>query len=147
MNDYEEFKINIFETYSFTRLVNTQNLEFYFILGINNTRNFNEVWDGRLTEVLGYLVMHSDIQKDKQINYIYLIEDENKNFREITLHTKMFASEMHTSSFEFDMADDENFIIKKTNVYQKGLLNEDIGDFINKIVNEDIPEIDLNELT
>ena len=148
MNDYEEFKMNNFETYSFTRLVRTQNLEFFFILGKNNIRNFNEYWDGRSTEVLGYLVMYSDIQKEKQVNYIYLIEDENKDFQDIILHTKMFVNEMNTySSTFFDMGDDENFIIKITNVYQKGLPKEEIGDFIKKIVNEDIPEIGLNEIT
>lgn len=148
MHDYEEFNMKSFETYSFTRLVRTQNLEFFFILGKNKIRNFTEYWDGRSTEVLGYLVMYSDIQKDKQMNYIYLIEDENKDFRDITLHTKMFVNEMYTYlSTGFDMGDDENFIIKKTNVYQKGLLKKDVGDFIKKIVNEDIPEIDLNEIT
>lgn len=146
MHDYEEFNMNVFETYSFTRLVRTQNFEFYFILGQNDARNFNECWDGRSTEVLGYLVMYSDIQNDKQMNYIYLIEDKNKDFQDVTLHTKMFVNEMHTYLLSFDMGDDENFIIKKTNVYQKGLLIEDIGDFIKKIVNEDIPKIVLNEI-
>jgi len=90
--------------------------------------------------------MYSDIQNDKQMNYIYLIEDKNKDFQDVTLHTKMFVNEMHTYLLSFDMGDDENFIIKKTNVYQKGLLIEDIGDFIKKIVNEDIPKIVLNEI-
>jgi len=147
MNDYKEFKMNNFETYSFTRLVRTQSLEFFFILGKNNIRNFNEYWDGRSTEVLGYLVMYSDIQKDKQMNYIYLIEDENKDFQDIILHTKMFVNEMYTYLLSFDMGDDENFIIKKTNVYQKGLLQKDIDDFIKKIINEDIPEIALFDIT
>lgn len=146
MHDYEEFNMNDFETYSFTRLVRTQNFEFYFILGQNDVRNFNECWDGRLTEVLGYLVMYSDIQNDKQMNYIYLIEDENKDFQDITLHTRIFVNEMYTYLWSFDMGDDENFIIKKTNVYQKGLLEENIGDFIKKIVTEDISEIALNEI-
>ncbi|WP_153722325.1 hypothetical protein [Sporosarcina cascadiensis] len=146
MHDYKEFYINSFETYSFTRLVRTQNFEFYFILGRNDVRNFNECWDGRLTEVLGYLVMYSDVQNDKQISYIYLIEDENKDFLDITLHTRMFVNEMYTYLMNFDMGDDENFIIKKTNVYQKELLEENIGEFIKKVVDEDIPEIALNEI-
>lgn len=147
MNDYEDFKMNDFETYIFTRLVSTQHVEFFFILGVNEARNFTEDWDGRLTEVLGYLVLYSDQNEDKQTNFIYLIEDEHKNFQEIILHTKMFTVEMHTP-FEFlDMADDENFIIQKTNVYQKGLLKEEIGDFIKKIVGKDIPEVDLHDLT
>ena len=121
-----------------------QSLEFFFILGINGARDFNEYWDGRLTEVLGYLVMYSDIQKDEQINFIYLIEDENKNYQDIILYTKKFASEMHTYPYQFDM---EDFIIKKTNVYQRGLLKQDIVNFMKKIVNEDIPEIVLNKIT
>lgn len=89
--------------------------------------------------------MYSDIQKDKQLNYIYLIEDENKDFQDIILHTKMFVNEMYTYLYTgFDMGDDENFIIKKTNVYQKGLLQEELDDFIKKIIDGDIPEIGLN---
>lgn len=49
-------RMNEYETYSFTRIIRTQSLEFYFILGVNEVQNFEEHWDGRLIEVLGYLV-------------------------------------------------------------------------------------------
>ncbi len=124
MFDNKEFKMNNFETYSFTRLVRTQHLEFFFILGKNDIRNFNESWDDRSTEVLGYLVMYSDIRNNKQMNYIYLIEDENKDFKDITLHTKMFVSEMSTYLSSFDMGDDENFIIKKPMCIKKDCLKK-----------------------
>lgn len=127
-------------------MVRTQHLEFFFILGKNNIRNFSEYWDGRSTEVLGYLVIYLDIRNNKQTNYIYLIEGENKDFKDITLHTKMFVSEMSTYLSSFDMGDDENFIIKKPMYIKKGLLKEEIGDFVKKIINEDIPEIKLNEI-
>lgn len=144
MNDYEEFQMNVFETFSFTRLVRAQNFEFYFILGINEAHNFNEVWDGRLIEVVGYLVMYSPTEKDKEINYIYLIEDKSKNYQDIILHTKMFTSDMYTYLDGFDR--EEGFIIKKTNIYQRGLLKQDIDRFVRSIVNEDIPEIDLTHI-
>ncbi|MFJ7933822.1 hypothetical protein [Sporosarcina sp. NPDC096371] len=143
MNDYEQFKRNSFETYSFTRLVRTPSLEFFFIRGINEAQNFSEYWDGRMIEVLGYLVLFTDIQNDEQTNYIYLIEDEGKNYEEITRFTKMFASEMSTAYEVFDM---ENFTVQMTNVYQRGLLKQDIVDFIKRIVNEDIPEIIWEEM-
>ena len=144
MDDYEQFKMNSFETYSFTRLVRTPSVEFFFIRGVNEAGNFDEYWDGRLIEVLGYLVIYSDLQRDEQINYIYLIEDEDKNYQDIVRYTKKFVSEMNT---RFDLVDMENFIIKKTNIYQKGLLKEEIVDFIKKIVKEDIPEVVLDEIT
>ena len=46
-----------FETHSFTRLVRTQRFEFFFILGVNDAQDFDENWDGRLIEILGYLVI------------------------------------------------------------------------------------------
>ena len=138
MNEYEHFKRNSFETYSFPRLVRTPCVEFFFIRGINGAQDFNEYWDGRLIEVLGYLVLYSDIQNDEQKNYIYLIEDEGKNYQEITRFTKMFASEMSTVHEVFDM---KNFTVRMTNVYQKGLLQQHVVDFMRRIVNEDIPEI------
>lgn len=144
MNDFEHFKMNSFETYSFPRLVRTPSLEFFFIRGINEEKDFYEYWDGRLIEVLGYLVLYSDIQNDEQINYIYLIEDEGKNYEEIIRFTKMFASEMSTADKVFDM---ENFTVQMTNVYQKGLLKQEIVDFMRRIVNEDIPEIVWEEIT
>ncbi|GEN84734.1 hypothetical protein SLU01_30460 [Sporosarcina luteola] len=68
--------------------------------------------------------MYSDIRNNKQMNYIYLIEDENKDFKDITLHTKMFVSEMSTYLSYFDMGDDENFIIKKLMSFKKDCLKK-----------------------
>lgn len=102
-----------------------------FIRGVNEAGNFDDYWDGRLIEVLGYLVIYSDLQRDGQINYMYLIEDGDKNYQDIVRYTKKFVSEMNT---RFDLVDMENFIIKKTNIYQKGLLKEEIVDFIKKLL-------------
>lgn len=146
MNDYEAFKMTHFESYSYTRLVKRQRIEFFFILGVNEARNFNEVWDGRLTEVLGYLVMYTS-NENKKSSFIYLIEDEGKDFQDIILHTKLFVRDMYTYLDGIDMGDDENFIIQKTNVYQRGLPKEEITGFIKKIIGKDIPEVDLHHLT
>ena len=141
MYDYEHMKMSKFETYSFTRLIRTQSLEFYFILGVNEPQNFDEYWDGRLIEVLGYLVTY--IKKGQQKIFVYLIEDETKNFQEIIKHVKMFASEIYMYTGLLDMT---NFIIQATNVYQKGLGEHEKINFIKKIVNEDIPEYILAEI-
>ncbi|QFG00082.1 hypothetical protein PB01_15300 [Psychrobacillus glaciei] len=143
MNDFDKFKMNIFETYSFPRLVRTQSLEFFFIRGVNEARNFFEYWDGRLIEVLGYLVIYTDVQTNEQTNLIYLIEDDNKNFQEIIRYTKNFASEMCTTFTPLDMM---SFTIQKTTVYQRGLDKQEIVDFIKKIVKQDIPKLFLDEI-
>ncbi|MFJ6268329.1 hypothetical protein [Lysinibacillus xylanilyticus] len=141
MYDYEHMKMSKFEAYSFTRLIRTQNFEFYFILGVNDPQDFDEYWDGRLIEVLGYLVTY--IKNGQHNIFIYLIEDETKNFQEIIKHVKKFASEIYTYT---GLLDTTNFIIQSTNVYQKSLGNHEIVDFIKKIVNEDIPEFILAEI-
>ena len=143
MNDFDKFKMNIFETYSFPRLVQNQSFEFFFIRGVNDAQNFYEYWDGRLIEVLGYLVIYTDVQTNEQKNFIYLIEDENKNFQEIIRYTKQFAFEMCTS---FTLLDMMNFTIQKTKVYQRGLVKQEIVDFIKKIVKEDIPKLVLDKI-
>lgn len=140
--EFEKFKRDNFESYSFTRMMRTQNLEVYWIRGVNQASNFDEDWDGRLVEVLGYLVIYSDIQRNILVNYIYLIEDENKNYQDIIRNTKMFASEICTYTELFDM---KNFIIQKTDVYQRGHAYHEIVDFIKSIVNQDIPEYVLDE--
>ncbi|WP_019414045.1 hypothetical protein [Paenisporosarcina sp. TG20] len=139
---FEKFKRDNFESFSFTRMIRTPNLEVFWIRGVNDASNFDEHWDGRLIEVLGYLVIYSDKQINKLVNYIYLIEDENKNYQDIIRNTKMFASEICTYTELFDM---NNFIIQKTDVYQTVHAYHEIVDFIKKIVNQDIPENVLDE--
>lgn len=136
-------KMSKFEGYSFTRLIRTQSLEFYFVLGVNDYENFDEYWDGRFIEVLGYLVTYIDSKKGQQNSFVYLIEDETKNFQEIIKHIKMFVSEIYMFTKLFDMT---NFKIKSTNVYQKGLSEHEIMNFIKKIVNDDIPEYIFDEI-
>ena len=143
MFDYENMKMSKFEGYSFTRLIRTQSLEFYFIRGVNESQNFDEYWDGRLIEVLGYLVTYIDIKKGQQKSFVYLIEDETKNFEEIIRHIKMFVSEIYMFTGLFDMT---NFIIQSTDIYQKALSENEIVDFIRKIVNDDIPEYIFDEI-
>lgn len=70
MYDYEHMKMSKFEAYSFTRLIRTQNFEFYFILGVNDPQDFDEYWDGRLIEVLGYLVTYIYIMTN--ITFLYI---------------------------------------------------------------------------
>ena len=139
---FDKFKMDNYESYSFTRLKRTPNLEVFWIRGVNDGNNFDEHWDGRLIEVLGYLVIYSDMQRNELLNYIYLIEDENKNYLDIINKTKMFASEICTYTELFDM---KNFIIQKTNVYKRGLAYDEIVNFIKRIVNQDIPEYILDE--
>ncbi|MGD6845376.1 hypothetical protein ACQCVH_23105 [Bacillus infantis] len=85
--EFKKFKRDNFESYYFTRLMRSPNLEFFFILGINDANNFDEYWDGRSVEVLGYLVIYTDVQRKELVNYIYLIEDEIKNIK-ISLNTQ-----------------------------------------------------------
>ncbi len=49
----------------------------------------------------------------------------------------MFVSDM---SITYEMFNMENFTVKMTNVYQRGLFKQDIVDFMRRIVNEDISE-------
>jgi len=139
--EFEIFKRDNFETYSFTRFIRSTGLEFFFILGINNATNFDEYWDGRSIEVLGYLVVYTDRHKNELVNYIYLIEDEGKDYQDITKHTKMFASEIGTYAGLIDM----NFIIRKTDIYQKGIGWNEKVDFVKRVVNQDIPEYAFEE--
>lgn len=134
--EFEKFKMDTFESYYFTRLMRSPSLEFFSILGINDANNFDEYWDGRSVEVLGYLVIYTDMQRKELVNYIYLIEDENKKYQDIIKHTKMFASGICAYAELIDM----NFIIQKTDVYQKGIASNEIVDFIKKVVTQDIPE-------
>ncbi|WP_404442094.1 hypothetical protein LG307_11910 [Sutcliffiella horikoshii] len=110
-------------------------------LGINNANNFDEYWDGRLVEVLGYLVIHTDMQRNELVNYIYLIEGENKNYQEIIKHTKMFASGICVYAELIDL----NFIIRKTDVYQKAIGSNEVVEFIKSVITQDIPDYVFDE--
>ena len=139
--DYEHMKMSEFETYSYPCLVRTQGLEFYFIRGVNNSQEFSEDWDCRLIEVLGYFAAY--MKKGELKIFIYLIKDETKNFKEIIRHVKMFASELYTYKERHDKI---KFIMKSTNVYQRGLGENEIMSFVKKIVKNDIPGNILDEI-
>ncbi|TFE00654.1 hypothetical protein [Jeotgalibacillus salarius] len=133
--EFEKLKRNDFETYDFTRFMRTSNLEFFFIMGINNGDNFDEYWDGRSREVLGYLVTYTDSQKEL-FNYIYLIEDEQKNYEHIIKYTKRFASGMYAYTEHLEL----EFVILKTDVYQKSILPSKRIEFVKRVVKQDLPE-------
>ncbi|AJD90236.1 hypothetical protein JMA_09190 [Jeotgalibacillus malaysiensis] len=133
--EFEDFKRDDFETYEFTRFMRSADTEFYFIVGINNRDQFDEYWDGRSKEVLGYLVSYIDPEREL-LNYIYLIEDEKKNDEEIIKYTKQFASGIYAYTEHLEL----DFVIRKTDVYQKSIsLGEEI-DFVKRVVIYDLPE-------
>lgn len=130
-----------FERYSFTRLFLNRNLEFFFILGVNDADNFSDVWDGRRIEVLGYAVSHINREKEQE-NYIYLIDLIDRDFDNIIKYTKQFISQMSTSP---KLSDRENAKIRKTNITGR-FVEPPLSKFIKEVVGNDIPQSILNEI-
>ncbi|MDD1502891.1 hypothetical protein PVA17_08990 [Lysinibacillus sp. CNPSo 3705] len=128
------------ESYSFSRLFLNRNLEFFFIQGVNNSDNFDEYWDGRIIEVIGYVVIYIDIETNEQKNFIYLIEKDNKKYDNAIKYTKKFIAQMTLSD---KLSDRENFKILKTEINGK-LVSEPYKDFIKVIVKNEIPEFVLD---
>lgn len=133
--------INGFEKYSFTRLCVTEKVEFFFIAGVNDADNFEWYWSGTLREVLGYIVIYTDHEQQKQESHIYLIEHDHRNFEHITKYAKQFVYHM----LYLPYYDWENYIIHKTTVKQKGVVPPYV-DFVRKIVEDDIPKSVIDEI-
>lgn len=127
--------MNKHEEYSFSRLFLNEYVEFFFILGINDANNFDEYWDGRDIEVVGYAVIYKDIKSDKQTNFIYLLEEVDVDENRIIQHTKKFIQQMTMSE---DLVDQENFRISKTNIHSK-VVSKPYQAFMEKVVKDDIP--------
>lgn len=131
-----------YETYSFSRLFLNRNIEFFFILGVNDSDNFNEYWDGRTIEVLGYAVIFNNSKTKEQENFIFLIDRTNRNYENIIKYTKKFIAQMTISE---KLSDSENFKILITDVTER-VVTKPYEHFIKKVLENEIPEPFLNEL-
>ncbi len=129
-----------YECYSFSRLFLNSNLEFFFILGVNNSDNFDGLWDGRNIEVIGYAVIYIDSETNEQKNFIYLIDYHNKKHDIAIKYTKKFIEQMSLSD---KLSDRENFKIINTGVYSR-VVSEPYKDFIKAVVKNEIPEFILD---
>lgn len=127
--------MNKHEEYSFSRLFLNEYVEFFFILGINDSGNFDEYWDGRDIEVVGYAVIYKDSQSNKQTNFIYLLDEVNVDDDIIIKHTKKFIQQMTVSE---NLVDQENFKISKTTIHSK-VVSKPYQAFMESIVKDDIP--------
>ncbi|WDV08179.1 MULTISPECIES: hypothetical protein [Lysinibacillus] len=127
------------ESFSFSRLFLNRNLEFFFILGVNNSDNFDEYWDGRTIEVVGYAVIYIDFETNEQKNFIYLI-DNNNNHDNVVKYTKKFIEQMSLSD---KLSDRENYKILKTKINNR-VVSEPYKDFIKIVVKNEIPEFVLD---
>lgn len=136
--------MNNFDFYSYSRLCITQNIEFFFIVGVKNSDNFDEYWDGTTREIIGYLVIYTMHEQEKQNNLIYIVKNDNLNSDNIIRYTKKFASEMPLSPKIFHY-DKENYKISMTTINPKGIVSPYI-DFIQEVVGDDIPESILNQI-
>lgn len=124
------------ESYSFSRLFLDHKIEFFFILGINESDNFDEFWDGRLIDVLGYAVIYNDLETNEQKNYIYLINKKNSEYDKVIKFTKLFIQQMSLSE---KFSDRENFTVLKTDVDQR-VVHKPYKDFIKAIIKNEIPD-------
>lgn len=125
-----------YESYSFSRVFLNRNIEFFFIQGVNNSDNFDEFWDGRSIEVLGYAVIYFDFERMEQKNFIYLVDKDNRTFDDVIKYTKKFIDQMTVSENHYDR---ENFKIIKTDIDGK-LVLKPYKDFIKSVVKNEIPE-------
>ncbi len=131
-----------YETYSFSRLFLNRDIEFFFILGVNDSDNFDEYWDGRTKEVLGYAVIFNNSETKEQENFIFLIDKANRNYENIIKYTKKFIAQMTISE---ELSDSENFKIIKTEITER-VVTKPYEHFIKKVIKNEIPESVLNEL-
>lgn len=132
-----------FESYSFSRLYRDENVEFFFIIGMNDSADFDDYWDGRLKEVLGYVMIFTNKNDRKQENFIYLIEKSSRRFEDIIRYTKRFVDQMSLSP---NLSDRENFKISKTNI-NGHFVEFPYIPFIQSIVGNDIPQQILESMT
>lgn len=121
-----------FEQYSFSRMFNFNNLEFFFILGINNSDDFGDEWDSTSINPLGYLVMFTDYkQRIVQANIYLTVEDGTD---EIIKYSKQFVSRMPLLPDAFNFP--TKYVIKKSEVKQKSVRSP-YRDFILKVLKDD----------
>lgn len=132
-----------FEGYSFSRLYRDENIEFFFIIGVNDSDDFDDYWDGRIKEVVGDALIFTDKNERKQKNFIYLIEKPFRKFEDIIRYTKRFVDQMSLSP---NLYDRENFRILKTNINGHSVGFPYIP-FIQTIIGNDIPQYILDSMT
>jgi hypothetical protein len=131
-----------YESYSFSRLFLNQDIEFFFILGVNESDNFDEYWDGRLREVLGYAVIYNDFKAKEQKNFIYLLNKGNSIYSDIVKYTKKFIEQMTISE---KLSDRGNFKIIYTEI-EGNLVSKPYKDFIKSVIKNEIPELVLDRI-
>lgn len=132
--------MSCFESYSYSRLYLDQSLEFFFILGVNDSDNFDEYWDGRTIEVVGYVSIYKNTNGEQE-NYIYLINQTNRDYESIIKYTKQFINQM---SLATNPLDKENFKISQTNILGK-LVEPPYTNFIKSVIKNDTPNIILKD--
>ena len=132
-----------FESYSFSRLYRDENIEFFFIIGVNDSDDFDEYWDGRLKEIVGYVMIFTNKYDREQDNFIYLIEKSSRRFEDIVRYTKRFVDQMSLSP---NLSDRENFKISTTNINSHSVVSP-YTPFIQSIVSEDLPQQILESMT
>lgn len=133
-----------FQSFSFSRLINHHELEFFWVTGLTQPDKFDEFWDGRGHESVGYLVMHKNHNERKLRNLIYLIKGKAKDKDHIKRYIHSFADSM--TSLELESYDIE-FILHETSVYQSAILDSELISYIRKLVGDDIPETLLDEIS
>ncbi|MDI2586194.1 hypothetical protein OR571_03395 [Psychrobacillus sp. NEAU-3TGS] len=129
-----------FESYSFTRLLYNESLEFFFILGVNDSDDFSIYVDQRLIEVLGYLVIYKNLELDRNVNLIYLVENDTRDDQKTIRYAQQFAMDM-TNQAVFGQ---EDFIVRKTNINPR-IVSQPYIDFVKKIIGDDIPQSYIGE--
>lgn len=133
--------MNEFESFSFSRLYSGNNLEFFFIIGVNDSDNFTYDWDGTTKEVVGYITLYINQEKEQE-SFIYLINKSERKFEDIIRYAQKFISNM---SPNLDISDLENCKICKTDIAVKSVAPP-FSNFIKNIVRKDIPNSILEKL-
>lgn len=129
-----------FQSYSFSRLFLNQNIEFFFLQGVNNQDDFTEFYDLRVLEVIGYILIYNSHEEQK--NFIYLIDKKDRNFDSIIKYAKQLINQMTLSD---KLSARENFEVLTTDVTGK-VVSPPYKDFIKSVVKNEIPESVLDEL-
>lgn len=125
-----------YEQYRFPRLFVTSELEFFFILGVENADDFGEEWDSTFRTPLGYLVISRDFPSNEERVFIYItidVEDEGL-IREIVKYSKYFSSLMTYSPQAIEFS--TSYSIKQSSVKQKSI-SSNFRDFIINVLQED----------
>lgn len=140
MSNIGDVNMKNFEIYSFTRLLHNKNFEFFFILGINDSDDFSIYVDQRTIEVLGYLIIYKDLELAKNVNLIYLVENNTRDDQKTIRYAKQFAMDMTTQA----VFGEEDFIVRKTNINPM-VVSQPYIDFVKKIIGNDISQSIIGE--